>query len=88
MAKEANATIIKLLGVIATISIVLGSFVYGYAILNGYVAVNCKDIAIMKPEIKQNTEHRLQDEVDTQYIKQEISEIKIIQKQILEEVRK
>jgi hypothetical protein len=34
-----------------------------------------------------NTQHRIEDEVDTQYIKRDISEIKATQHVILEEVR-
>ena len=51
-------------------------------------AVLGHDVAEMKPDVKDNTEHRIQDEVDTRYIKEKISNIETVQRQILTEVRK
>ena len=59
-----------------------------YATLNKDVETNCREIVAIKPEVKLNTEHRIQDQVDTEYIKEKISNIETVQKQILEEVRK
>ncbi len=50
--------------------------------------VLCKTVSDIEPEVKLNSTHRIQAEIDTKYIKQEISDIKVIQREILEEVRK
>lgn len=70
--------------VIATI----GGFIIvivGAAVTYGVLFKTVND---MEPDVKLNTEHRIQDEVDTRYIKEKISDIEVIQQQILVEVRK
>lgn len=70
--------------VIATI----GGFIIvivGAAVTYGVLFKTVND---MEPDVKLNTEHRIQDEVDTRYIKEKISDIEVIQRQILVEVRK
>jgi len=49
---------------------------------------NTKDIAVIVPQVNQNTEHRIINQVDTQYIKQKLNEIETTQRKILEEIRK
>lgn len=78
----------KLIIAIAGLAGTLISIGVIYATLSSGVETNCRDISIIKPEIKLNTEHRIQDKVDTLYIKKEIDNIKELQKEILEEVRK
>lgn len=66
-----------LIGLLILAAGVVGS----YAVL-GHIVTK------MEPEVRKNTEHRIQDEVDTKYIKEKISNIETVQRQILTEVRK
>ena len=59
-----------------------------YASLNGGVDANCQEIAVLKPEVRINTEYRIKSEVDTKYIKEKVRNIETMQKQILDEVRR
>ena len=88
MPKKSNGIIWKIVGILITLGVLAVGVIYGYANLGHEVAENCKDIAVIAPEVQKNTEHRLKDEVDTRYIKEKISNIETVQRQILEEVRK
>ena len=74
-------TVVGLAGTLISIGII-------YATLSGGVDWNSREITAIKPQVQLNTEYRLTAEVDTRYIKEKISNIEIMQKQILEEVRK
>lgn len=87
MAKNGNG-MWKIVAVIVGVAGTLISVGIIYATICGDVETNCREIAGIKPEVKMNSEHRLQDVVDTKYIKEKISDIEIVQRQILEEVRK
>ena len=88
MANMKNNGFWKLIIVIVGIAGTLISLGIIYETLNGGVKLNCAEITAIKPEVKKNTEYRLQAEIDGKYIKQQINEIKVIQKEILDEVRK
>jgi len=79
-----NNTLWKAVAMIITLSTLAGGIIYGYAILSSEVAGNTK----LHPRVEKNTEFRLQSEIDTKYLKEKISNIEIVQRQILEEVRK
>jgi hypothetical protein len=86
--KRLNGSLWKIISVVITLAVVGGSIIFGYATLGHNVGDNCDDIAEMKPIVQLNSEHRIQDEVDTRYIKEKISNIETVQRQILDEVRK
>lgn len=54
----------------------------------GTFAVLGSDVAEMKPKVDAHEKYIDGDKVDTVYIKRDIAEIKIMQRQILDEVRK
>jgi hypothetical protein len=86
--KNSNGTIWKIAGLLTTVLVLVVSIAIAYGTLDHEVDDNCKSIAEMKPDVQKNNEHRIKDEVDTIYIKEKITNIEIVQKQILEEVRK
>lgn len=88
MAKNGNGSIWKIVSILITLGALAVGAIYGYASLGHEVVDNCKEIKEMKPEVQKNTEHRIQDEVATEYIKEKIANIETVQRQILEEVRK
>jgi hypothetical protein len=77
MAKSLNGNTKWLIGLLILAAGVVGS----YAVL-GHI------VSQMEPDVRKNTEHRIQDEVDTKYIKEKISDIERVQQEILAEVRK
>lgn len=49
---------------------------------------NALRIDKIEPEVQKNSEHRLKDEEATVWMKEKISNIEVMQRQILEEVKK
>jgi len=91
MAKNGNGTlriILIVIGILVTLALAGTSAVLKYGNQAHQVEDNCKTIGEMEPEIKKNSEHRIQDKVDTKYFKEKIENIEVVQKQILDEVRK
>lgn len=88
MTKKRNGTIWRIISIGMTVVIIAVGIIYGYADIGHQVDTNCDDIKEMKPDVGKNTEHRLQDEVDTRYIKEKISNIETVQQQILTAVQK
>jgi hypothetical protein len=84
MAKNSNGILWKVIAMVITLTSIVGGIIYGYASLNGMVAYNLE----LHPKVQLNTEYRLRSEVDTKYIKEKIENIELMQRQILEEVRK
>lgn len=84
---KGNGTIWKVISIGITIVIIAAGIIYGYADIGHQVGDNCEDIKEMKPDVGKNTEHRIQDEVDTRYIKEKISNIETVQQQILTAVQ-
>lgn len=82
-----NGTIRRIISLGITLTIIAAGIIYGYADIGHQVGDNCDDIKEMKPDVEKNTEHRLQDEVDTRYIKEKISNIETVQRQILTAVQ-
>lgn len=81
MAKNGNGTWWKILMWAAG-----GLVAAGIALAS--IGTNTQRINRMEPEVQKNSEHRLQDEVDTRYVKEKIASIEAMQKQILQEVKK
>lgn len=82
-----NGTIWRIISIGITVGIVAAGIIYGYADVDHQVDDNCDDIKEMKPNVEENTKHRLQDEVDTRYIKEKISNIEKVQQEILAAVQ-
>ncbi|MFW9894046.1 MAG: hypothetical protein ACFFFO_17715 [Candidatus Thorarchaeota archaeon] len=81
MAKTGNGTLWKILIWAAGALIAIG---VAYATIGN----NTDRIKTIEPEVKLNSNHRLQDEIDTQYVKKRLENIETMQKAILDEVRK
>lgn len=91
MAKNGNGTlraILIVIGILVTLALAGTSALMKYGNQGHQVEDNSKDIKEMKPVLQKNSEHRLQDEVDTKYIKEKITNIERVQQVILDEVRK
>jgi len=82
-----NGTIWRIISLVVTVVIIAVGVIYGYADIGNQVGHNCEDIMEMKPNVKKNTEYRLQDEVDQRYIREKISNIETVQRQILTAVQ-
>lgn len=90
-----NGNIWKIVGILIGVGLAVAGWVWNAAVLSSDVKVNCRDIATMSPEVQKNSEHRIEDEIDTPWIKKDIQEInlrisrmEVMQERILEEVRK
>lgn len=103
MAQQKNGTLWRVLGIIVSLVVIGAAIVTSYASLGKDVESNAKEITGVKdglkdylwPEVKLNTNHRMRDDVDTPYIKQDVAEIKTrikametVQQEILREVQK
>ena len=83
-----NGNLWKIISVVTTLVVLVVGAIFGYANLGSAVGVNSTEIAEIKPDVKRNSEYRIQDKIATEYIKEKISNIETVQRQILEEVRK
>ncbi len=101
MEKKRNGTtkILKIIGIVVTILLAVAAAAFGLMLDYGeqghQVLDNEAEIAQMQPEVQKNTTHRVEDEIDTPYIKRDIAgikqdvvEIKKMQHEILREVKK
>jgi len=73
---QKNGNIWKIVGVILSIACLGAAIVGGYTELGHQVKDNCASITVLKPDVRLNNEHRITDEVDSVYIKQDVIEIK------------
>lgn len=86
MAKR-NGQIWKMVAVIVVVALAAGGWVWNAAIIYGSVSTNSTAIAEIKPEVHENTQGRIYVEQDIVYIKEYLREIKVAQKEIVEELK-
>lgn len=94
--KESNGNKLKtVLLPILTVATIFATIVAGYTTLGHQTTDNKEDISALTPEVHLNSEHRIEDEIDTPWLKRDVAEIKLrisrmetVQEQILEEVRR
>ena len=97
MAKTTNGSIkmIVMIASIAAFAISIGVLVWDASGKSKDIEHTEKRVNYLEPIVEQNSKHRLEDEIDTPYIKEDIRDIKTqmevfntLQQEILIEVRK
>jgi len=97
MTKKTNGTlrVIVLIASILAFAVSIGALVWDASGKSKDIQHTERRVTVLEPIVELNSKHRLEDEIDTPYIKEDIAEIKkqliefnTVQQQILVEVRK
>lgn len=85
--KQANSSILKITTLVVTLVTLGVGLVVAFTNVDNRTERNTDDIAVLIPQVNKNTEHRLQDDVDTRYVKEKLANIDLKMTEILEEIR-
>jgi len=87
MAKGDSGGIWKIAATVLIVISMAASIIIAFTNVDNRTTQNEKEIEILVPQVNKNTEHRLQDDVDTRYVKEKLAAIDTKMTQILEEIR-